>query len=81
MARIFAYIAHKGGVVDDSAFELAAAAKKIDPTASLDGHSYRFGRGARRRLQEPRRLLIRRSGRLPTKLLLTPTLNWFARPL
>jgi electron transfer flavoprotein alpha subunit len=34
MARIFAYIAHKGGVVDDSAFELAAAARKIDPTAS-----------------------------------------------
>jgi electron transfer flavoprotein alpha subunit len=34
MARIFAYIAHKGGVVDDSAFELAAAAQKIDPAAS-----------------------------------------------
>ena len=41
MARIFAYIAHKGGVVDDSAFELAAAARKIDsaasPTAILAG--------------------------------------------
>jgi electron transfer flavoprotein alpha subunit len=35
MARIFAYIVHKGGVVDDSAFELAAAARKIDPAASL----------------------------------------------
>ena len=34
MARIFAYIAHKGGAVDDSAAELAAAAKKIDATAS-----------------------------------------------
>jgi len=34
MARIFAYIVHKGGVVDDSAFELAAAARKIDPSAS-----------------------------------------------
>ena len=34
MARIFAYIAHKGGVVDDSAYELAAAAKKIDANAS-----------------------------------------------
>ncbi len=34
MARIFAYIVHKGGVVDDSAFELAAAARKIDPAAS-----------------------------------------------
>src|SRR5581483_1665553 len=30
MPRIFAYIAHKNGVLDDSAAELAAAAKKID---------------------------------------------------
>jgi electron transfer flavoprotein alpha subunit len=34
MARIFTYIVHKAGVVDDSAFELAAAARKIDPAAS-----------------------------------------------
>jgi len=34
MARIFAYIMHKAGVVDDSAAQLAAAAKKIDPAAS-----------------------------------------------
>src|SRR5208337_798317 len=34
MARIFAYIVHKGGVADDSATELAAAAKKIDAAAS-----------------------------------------------
>ena len=34
MARIFAYIAHKNGVADDSAAELLAAAKKIDPAAS-----------------------------------------------
>ena len=34
MARIFAYIVHKAGVADDSAFELAAAARKIDPAAS-----------------------------------------------
>jgi len=33
MARIFAYIEHKGGVVDDSAAELATAARQIDPTA------------------------------------------------
>jgi electron transfer flavoprotein alpha subunit len=32
--RIFAYIAHKGGVADDSAAELLAAAKKIDAGAS-----------------------------------------------
>ena len=34
MARIFAYIVHKAGVPDDTAAELIAAAKKIDPTAS-----------------------------------------------
>lgn len=34
MARIFAYIAHKGGIADDSAAELVAAAKKIDSVAS-----------------------------------------------
>jgi len=34
MARIFAYIAHKNGVADDSAAELAAAARKLDPSAS-----------------------------------------------
>jgi len=34
MPRIFAYIAHKGGVADDSAAELAAAAKKIDATVT-----------------------------------------------
>ena len=35
MARIFVYIVHKAGVVDDSAYELAAAARLIDPAASL----------------------------------------------
>lgn len=34
MPRIFAYITHKNGVIDDSAVELAAAAKKIDPNSS-----------------------------------------------
>ncbi len=33
-ARMFAYIPHKDGIVDDCAFELAAAARKIDPSAS-----------------------------------------------
>lgn len=41
MAQIFAYIEHRGGVADDTAVELAAAAKKIDaavsPTAVLAG--------------------------------------------
>jgi electron transfer flavoprotein alpha subunit len=34
MNRIFAYIVHRDGIADDSAFELIAAAKKIDPTVS-----------------------------------------------
>jgi electron transfer flavoprotein alpha subunit len=56
MARIFAYIAHKNGAPDDSAFELAAAARKIDPTvlptailtgwgADLDAACQRLGAG------------------------------------
>jgi len=32
--RIFAYILHRAGVADDSAAELAAAARQIDPAAS-----------------------------------------------
>jgi electron transfer flavoprotein alpha subunit len=35
MTQIFAYISHKNGVVDDTAGELAAAAKKIDAGATL----------------------------------------------
>jgi len=35
MAQIFAYIVHKGGVAEDSAAELALAAKKIDAGASV----------------------------------------------
>ncbi len=35
MAQIFAYIAHKGGVLEDSAAELAVAAKKIDASAEV----------------------------------------------
>jgi len=41
MTRIFAYIVHKNGAADDSAAELAAAARKIDaaqsPTAVVTG--------------------------------------------
>jgi len=33
-ARIFAYVTHKAGVLDDSAAELFAAAKQLDPTAA-----------------------------------------------
>jgi electron transfer flavoprotein alpha subunit len=34
MPRIFAYIVHRGGLADDSAAELAAAAKRMDAAAS-----------------------------------------------
>ncbi len=34
MARVFCYIVHKNGLADDSALELAAAARKIDPAAA-----------------------------------------------
>jgi electron transfer flavoprotein alpha subunit len=44
MARIFAYITHKGGMVDDIAAEMVVAARKIDPTAVpiavLTGHGH-----------------------------------------
>ncbi len=33
MARIFAYIVHRGGVPDDSAAEIAAAARRMEPAA------------------------------------------------
>lgn len=36
MAQIFAYITHKDGVADDTALELAAAAKKIDAGADVN---------------------------------------------
>ena len=35
MPRIFAYVVHKSGVVDDSAAELLAAARKLDPTGPV----------------------------------------------
>jgi electron transfer flavoprotein alpha subunit len=35
MARIFSYIEHRNGTASDSALELAAAARKIDATASF----------------------------------------------
>jgi electron transfer flavoprotein alpha subunit len=35
MAQIFVYITHNGGVADDTALELAAAAKKIDAGAAV----------------------------------------------
>jgi electron transfer flavoprotein alpha subunit len=45
MPRIFAYIVHKGGVVDDSAAELLAVAKKIDPAATVTAVVTGWGTG------------------------------------
>ena len=33
--QVFAYIIHKAGVADDTALELIAAARKLDPDASV----------------------------------------------
>ena len=33
--QVFAYIVHKEGVADDTAFEMVAAAKRIDPDAAI----------------------------------------------
>ncbi len=43
MTRIFAYIAHKGGIVDDSAAELAVAARRIDAAAPVAAIVTGFG--------------------------------------
>ncbi len=43
MTRIFAYIAHKAGTIDDSAAELAVAARKIDPAAPITAVIAGFG--------------------------------------
>ncbi len=51
MARIFAYIVHRDGVVDDSAAELLAAARRIDATALRHCDCHRLGCGPRCRLQ------------------------------
>ena len=51
MARIFAYIVHKGGVADDTAAELPAAAQKDRCPRISDGHRHRLGRGTGRGLR------------------------------
>jgi electron transfer flavoprotein alpha subunit len=56
MARIFAYIVHKSGVVDDSALNLQLPRARLIPRFT-DGHSHRFGRRPRRRVQVSRRVL------------------------
>ena len=55
MPRIFAYIVHKSGVADDTAAELPAAARKIDPTQPLHGDRHRVGRRSGHGLRESAR--------------------------
>ena len=45
MARIFAYIVHKGGVADDSAAELPEVARKIDPSQPVTAIVTGWGAG------------------------------------
>lgn len=45
MPRIFAFIAHKNGVVEDTATELAAAARNIDPAVSPIAIAAGYGAG------------------------------------
>ena len=78
-ARIFAYIVHKGGVVDDSAAELLAAAKNIDPAASPTAIVTGSGAGTRCRLQQLSALRTPRCGRSPATVSPTRMLSWFAR--
>jgi electron transfer flavoprotein beta subunit len=79
MARIFAYIVHKKVVADDSAFELAAAARKIDPVLRLRPFS---PVGVRTSMPRAMRsaLPTLRFGKSPTKLWLIPMLNWCEKP-
>ena len=72
MARIFAYIAHKDGVPDDSAAELLAAAKKIDPAASPTAIVTGCGRRARCGLRLACALPTPKSGRSRTRALAYP---------
>ena len=81
MARIFTYIEHKDGVPDDSAFELATAARMIDRDCTADGH--RHWTGARTSTLRAVRsaLPMLRSGKSRMKHWLTPMLTWFDKRL
>jgi electron transfer flavoprotein alpha subunit len=79
MARIFAYIVHKGGVADDSAAELAAAAKKIDPRQSPAPVVTGWGADLDA-VCEACAVPTARSGKSGTKRWFIPTPNWSAGP-
>ena len=75
MPRIFAYIAHKHGVPDDSAAELAAAAKKIDASAAPTAIVVGSGRATRKSSALRSRRSIPKSGRSRMKLSPIPMPN------
>ncbi len=77
---IFAYVEHKAGVADDSAAELAAAARAIDARRLADGPG--DGRGARNSTRSPTPCVLPTSEvwKIAADALATPTRNWSARP-
>ncbi len=79
MARIFAYIVHKGGVADDSAAELAAAAKSIDATIAPIAVVTGWGPEVDA-VCESLRSSYARYGKSPIRRSPIPTLNWSAKP-
>ena len=80
MARIFAYIAHKGGVADDSAAELLAAAKKIDRGRVAGRRSSPVAGAELDAVCETLRGFLRtKCGRSRTRAWLTPMRSWCAR--
>ena len=79
MSRIFAYIAHKGGVADDSALELIAAAKKIDASCISDCDCHRIRQRARRGLRLSASQLQRSVEDRERGARLSQRRSWFAR--
>ena len=80
MARIFAYIVHKAGVADDSAAELAAAAKKIDACCVSHGCCYRLGSRSLTPFAKACVPPTARFGKSRMKPLPIPMPNWSAKP-
>ena len=81
MAHIFAYIAHKGGAPDDSAFELAAAARKIDPVTSPRAILTGWVRTSMRRaIRSVPPILRFGKSQMKLWLILIPMQNWCEKP-
>ena len=72
MNRIFTYILHKDGVIDDSAFELIAAARGVDHTVSPIAVVAGFGDQLTATCDSLRRCYSARYGRSIIRSLLNP---------